>query len=111
MAKIIGAAAIIVVGASALILHLESVYGPFEPQASGQHAAIINDTSEPVTVNASGESTFKLVPQEQTVIVNPNYGNRTHILAVLSAEGKKCLPVTYDPQVQISAYVSQARAC
>jgi len=111
LATISGAAAIILVGASALILHLESVYGPFEPQAPGQHATIINDTPEAVTVNAYGEGTVKLGPQERTVIVNPNYGNRTQIVTVQGGQGKECLTVNYDPQLQTSAYISHASPC
>ncbi len=111
LATIAGAAAIMLVGASALILHLESVYGPFEPQAPGQHATIINDTPETVTVNAYGEGTVKLGPQERTVIVNPNYGNRTQIVTVQGGQGKECLTVNYDPQLQTSAYISHASVC
>jgi hypothetical protein len=111
LAAIGGAAALVLVGASALILHLESVYGPFEPQAPGQHATIINDTAEAVTVNASVDGNFKLSPRGRIVIVNPNYGNRTQIISVIGSAGKVCLTVNYDPQAQISAYISQAAAC
>jgi hypothetical protein len=110
LAGVVGAVAVLA-AAGALILHLEARYGPVEPQAPGQHASIINDTSETVTVEVPNSGTFQLRPRESTIIVNPNYGDRTQTVTVLTGSGKQCLTVRYDPQVQTSAYVSRAKPC